>query len=283
MNEIQLETGDGTVVSACEFGHGDAAVLIAGATGVPQRFYRRFAEHLAQQGLRVMTMDYRGIGLSRNVSSPDFTMRTWAEQDLDAAIRHLAEGSRAVAVIGHSFGGQALGLCPSNQAVCALLGVSAQSGHWRLWDWPESVWMWSMMHLVLPAVLAVRRDVPSGLMGPDPLPGGVAREWSRWCRGPHYIADAAGNPLREGFSRWTGQARFLEIADDRRYAPPRAVAELAGFYRQASTEIQRREPGDWGVKHAGHFGFFRPAAQRGWDEAATWLVAQLNNAAASAA
>lgn len=40
-------------------------VLIAGATDVPQQFYRGFAAWLAAHGHDVLTFDYRGIGLSR--------------------------------------------------------------------------------------------------------------------------------------------------------------------------------------------------------------------------
>ena len=36
-----------------------AQLLIAGATGVPQGFYRRFAEHAASRGFNTMTLDYR--------------------------------------------------------------------------------------------------------------------------------------------------------------------------------------------------------------------------------
>lgn len=278
MKCIQLVTHDGAPLVATEFGHGERAILLAGATGVPQRFYTRFAQHLAGRGLRVLTLDYRGIGQSRAEVPPPDSMRSWAEDDLDAAIRYLRDTSAAVAVVGHSFGGQALGLCPSNAAVCALLGVSAQSGHWRLWDGIDRAWMWTMMHVVLPAILTVRRDVPGGVLGPDPLPGAVAREWARWCRGPHYIADATGQPLRDGFAQWTGQARLYEISDDHRYAPPRAVAELASFYARARVEIQRRTPQDWGVDRLGHFDFFRPTARAGWDEAADWLTSQLDQA-----
>lgn len=280
MNSLQLTTRDGRALAACEYGHGPRAVLIAGATGVPQRFYARFAQHLATRGLRVLTLDYNGIGQSRATNASPRGMRSWAEEDLDAGIGHLRGATPAIAVIGHSFGGQALGLCPSNAAVCALVGISAQSGQWRLWDGRHRLWMWAMMHLVLPGVLAVRTDVPGGLLGPDPLPGPVVREWTRWCRGPHYITDEQGQPLRAGFAGWTGSARFYEITDDARYAPPRAVAELASFYARAEVEILRRQPQDWGVDRLGHFDFFRPAARAGWDEVADWLTPQLDAALA---
>ena len=38
------------------------AVLIGGATAVPQRFYARYAQWLATQGLTVLSFDSRGTG-----------------------------------------------------------------------------------------------------------------------------------------------------------------------------------------------------------------------------
>lgn len=275
MSTFQLTTRDGTALAATEFGSGSAWVIIAGATGVPQRFYARFAAFLAERGVSVLTFDYRGIGASRHAPLGPFGMTTWAEQDLAAAIDHAGDRGTTTAVLGHSFGGQALGLCPNNTRVQALLGLSAQSGHWRLWDWPHKARMWTMMHIVLPGMLVARGNIPAGLFGADPLPGGVAREWARWCRGPHYIADRDGQPVRDGFKRWQGRARFYQISDDCQYGPPRAVRELAAFYANADCEIATRSPADWGVSRVGHFDFFRPAVEHGWREAADWLSAAL--------
>ena len=131
------------------------------------------------------------------------------------------------------------------------------------------------MHLVLPGLTATVGDIPAGLLGKDPLPRQVARQWAGWCRGPHYMSDAQGRPLREGFARWTGAARLWHITDDPMYAPRPAVEALAGFYGNARVEVLSRAPRDWGVDAIGHFGFFRPAVRAGWDEVIGWLRAEL--------
>ena len=41
-----------------------ANIIVASATGVPQQFYRRFAEYTVALGYQVLTFDYRGVGLS---------------------------------------------------------------------------------------------------------------------------------------------------------------------------------------------------------------------------
>ena len=119
------------------------AVLINSATAVPRKIYRAFATYLAEQGGTVLTYDYRGIGGSRPASLRGFQvrMRDWAALDVAGAIDHM----RAVwpklplAVVGHSFGGQAAGLAPNNSEISRALFVAAQAGYWRLFHSPESI------------------------------------------------------------------------------------------------------------------------------------------------
>ena len=281
MQTLTLHCADGVQLAAdwhiAEQAMG--TVVIGAATGVRKRFYADFAAHLALAGLNVLTFDYRGIGASREAAPPgSFDMRTWAEQDLVAAIDAAGEQANGlrIAMVGHSFGGQALGLASNNSDVSALVGVSAQSGHWRNWHGIHRYKMWATMHLVLPAVSAVTGDLPAGMIGKDPLPERVARQWASWCRGPHYMHDAAGAPLRDGFARWQGRARLYHLTDDPMYAPRPAVEELASFHAKAQVEVVSRSPADWGAKRLEHFGFFRPQAQAGWDEVAAWLLEQLS-------
>ncbi len=90
-------------------------LIVAGATGVPQRFYSRFAQFAADQGLEVWTLDYRGIGLSRPERLQDLRMNylDWARLDLAALLDHVARmGNEPIWMVGHSYGGHAFGILP---------------------------------------------------------------------------------------------------------------------------------------------------------------------------
>ena len=81
-----LVAADGYRLTALRYpaqGEPVAHLVVAGATGVPQGFYRRFAQHAAAQGFHVLTLDYRGIGLSRPESLRGFRMDylDWARLD----------------------------------------------------------------------------------------------------------------------------------------------------------------------------------------------------------
>ena len=65
---ITLHTADGYALQARKYAATTALkghLIMAGATGVPQLFYRNFALFAAQNGYTTMTLDYRGIGLSK--------------------------------------------------------------------------------------------------------------------------------------------------------------------------------------------------------------------------
>ena len=74
---LTLTTRDGYALQALRYpatgplrGH----LVVAGATGVPQLFYKNFALFAAQHGYTTLTVDYRGIGLSKPAELRGFEM-----------------------------------------------------------------------------------------------------------------------------------------------------------------------------------------------------------------
>src|SRR6195952_2505359 len=107
------------------------AILINSATAVPRKMYNGFASYLAGRGCAVLTYDYRGTGDSRPKSLSGFqaTMSDWAALDRSAAVDwRRARYAMPLGFVGHSFGGQALGLIPNNVEVSRALLIAAQAG-----------------------------------------------------------------------------------------------------------------------------------------------------------
>jgi predicted alpha/beta hydrolase len=109
-------------------------LIVAGATGVPQRFYQRFARYISQRGFTVLTLDYRGIGESRQSSLKGFQadFLDWAGLDLAAAVDEMTSESVPLYMVGHSFGGQALGLLPNHHLIKGHYTFAVGAG-WHGW------------------------------------------------------------------------------------------------------------------------------------------------------
>src|SRR5918997_3735981 len=117
MPDLDIPAADGFSLAATLFGDdggsAERVVLVAPATGVRRRLYRAFAEFLAGEGFDVVTWDWRGTGDSRppSLRGVEATMRDWGQRDLAGVIDWAATRYAAarLSVVGHSFGGQAVG------------------------------------------------------------------------------------------------------------------------------------------------------------------------------
>src|SRR5512142_76942 len=94
---LAIPARDGFPLAADLFlpaGEPRAAALLAPAMGVPRAFYAAFAGHLAEQGIAALTVDYRGIGGSREGAGTlrgfRAALHDWAELDLAGALDALA-------------------------------------------------------------------------------------------------------------------------------------------------------------------------------------------------
>jgi predicted alpha/beta hydrolase len=238
---------------------GAPAVLIGSATAVTRSYYRDFAETLTGHGFCVFTFDYRGVGdsLSRPLRQMDAGLSDWGRLDLPAAVDWVRQWApdAPLLYVGHSVGGQLLGLIDNNLAFSAVALVASQSGDYRLWPLHKRPILRSWYN----SIAAVSRQMgymPGWLLGQKMnLPQGVGEEWARWglAKGyyPSFTPDA-----RSGFSRLRAPVLALSFDDDR-YAPQNAVAELLSWV--GSTDIDHRH---LKAKHlpggrVGHFGFFK--------------------------
>src|SRR5204863_1385945 len=119
----------------------------------------------ASRGFTVLTFDYRGIGRSLDgpVRRVRARMQDWALLDAAAAFAFL--GAKPIQVVGHSFGGQALGLLPDPGRITAALVVGAQSRYWRNWPPLGRAWMWPATHIGLPEVARLLGYFPGSVVG----------------------------------------------------------------------------------------------------------------------
>jgi predicted alpha/beta hydrolase len=272
-----LSARDGSPLAGTLYPHSGAelgaVVLVSAATGARQRYYSRFAAFLAARGLPTVTYDYRGIGGSRPESLVGFEARLqdWGELDLAGAIATVRERfpGRRLLLVGHSMGGQLLGLADNARDVTALLTVGSGSGYYRLF--PHRLRMALNWRVLAPVLVRTFGLLPGWAGTVEDLPAGVASQWARWCLSPDYLMSEGGEARRGAYASLDLPLRAYSFTDDP-IASPEAVRHLLSFHTGARVEHRLLSPEQVG-RPIGHFGFFRESF-RGllWAEAAEWLA-----------
>jgi predicted alpha/beta hydrolase len=273
---LRVSATDGYALGARKYGEQGAGpyVVIAGATAVKQAFYARFSAWLSLRGFTVLSFDYRGVGESRpeRLRGFDARLRDWGQRDLEGVLRFALDdrGDRPLHLIGHSVGGQLLGLAESSRHLQRVVTVASQSGYWGHWRGVSALHKAAVWYGLLPVLGTALGYVPGRFGLGEDLPRGVALEWARWCRHPDYLF---GDGLSaEGFERLHAEVLAFSVADDD-YAPHQAVDWLHARYVNADVERVHLSAKALGVRSIGHFGVFRSALQDSvWPELASFLA-----------
>lgn len=276
--KISLSCTDGFVLAADYFPapQNQGAVLIAPALGVPRRIYSAFARYLAERGLSVLTLDYRGTGDSVQgpVRGKDMRMADWGQLDIEAALGWLQreQAARKLFLIGHSAGGQLPGLAAASEQLAAMIFVGASRPRLDYYPLRDRIGPGLLWKILIP-LFSGRRDMyPSKRLGFSSVDvaTGVMREWAAWAGGPAYL-------FSPEFKLDTARYRQLALPIlsycflDDAYAPPAAVNALLEEYSAA--QITRREIPRPARGQIGHFGYFRDTHRDTlWKESADWLL-----------
>ncbi|WP_291685838.1 alpha/beta fold hydrolase [Bradyrhizobium sp.] len=287
IDDITFPAADGYLLTASLFlprGAKRHAVLINSATAVPRKIYRGFAGYLAGRGCAVLTYDYRGVGDSRQKALVGYnqpkslvgfkaSMSDWAALDITAAVAWMRERYHSLPLnyVGHSFGGQALGLLANNAEVSRALLIAAQAGYWKLMASPERYRIYAMLNFIGTPLTRLLGYAPGWSGIGEDLPRDVFLQWVDWVMHKRYLFDDPKLSGLKNFPKFHGAMRALTLSDDP-WATRPAVELLCSGFTSITPEILTIAPADAGVAKIGHLGFFRPE-HRGtlWRGAAEWI------------
>ena len=277
---LALHAADGYPLQATAYspaGIPQGRLIVAGATGVPQRFYARFARYAAEQGIAVWTLDYRGIGLSRPGTLRGFRMDylDWARLDLAALLAHVdAQGEGPLWMVGHSFGGHAIGLLPAHQRIRRIVTFATGAG-WHGWMPPlERLRVRFLWRVIGPLLVGASGYLSWSRLGMgEDLPRDLFLQWRRWCQWPRYFFEDPELPgLAAQFAEVRTPIRAVNAVDDR-WAPPASRDAFMAHYRNAEVDLVTLDPRALGLRDIGHMGYFRPHAMALWADTLAWLGA----------
>jgi predicted alpha/beta hydrolase len=280
IDDIKFQGVDGYSLAATLFmprGPRQQAILISSATAVPRKIYAAFATYLAGRGNVVVTYDYRGIGGSKPATLKGFTtsMSDWAAHDVTGAVTYMRARwpTMRLNYVGHSFGGQALGLLPNNNHVSRALFVAGQAAYWGLMTGNERYRVYALMNYIGKPITQIMGYAPGKLGIGEDLPKGVFLEWTKWVNYKRYMFDDPTLKTLANFTHYRGALRALSFTDDP-WAPIAAVELLCSGFTATKPNVVSIAPKDVGAEKIGHLGFFRPENRDLlWKDAADWLLA----------
>jgi predicted alpha/beta hydrolase len=244
---------------------------------VPQQFYFRFAAAMAREGYDVYTFDDRGSGESLAAEGRPWKHRLvdWAELDLPAVIGacHERRPGHRLFVVGHSMGGQLVGLTRHVHGLDGVVTVSATAAYWGHWTrttrygllaWYATIPLWTRAFRSIPASrLGLGADTEAQLM----------RDWAAWGRHPDYFLGAPFDGRSE-MARYRGRVLAFSFTDDRHVSCRAPVDALHRHYEKAEVTRRHLHPEEVGAARVGHFGYFRAeAGPRLWQQTIEWMEA----------
>ncbi|MEV0894589.1 alpha/beta fold hydrolase [Promicromonospora sp. MEB111] len=244
-------------------------VAIAPAMAMPMRFYRHTAVWLAERGFAVLTFSYRGSEpeLYGPLRDSTVTALDWYH-DAEAAAAHARARADADGVpltwVGHSFGGQSLGFL-ADVGVDRCVMVTSGTG-WRGKAAPTiRTWSPLLWRVIAPTATALVGYYPGRrLRILDDLPGGVMRQWGRWCLHPDYLFSELPE-LRDRFAKVETPVAALWTADDELISPE-SIRYWSREFPGTEVELVEMRAADHGLTRIGHSGFFRPKRAVLWEK-----------------
>lgn len=271
-----LRTRDGQFIRLTQFlppnGAPERVVVVGPGAGVEQARYRAFAEYCAASGCAAITFDYRGIGHSGNGHIGHFhaTLRQWANQDLDAVLRHAHNTfpKLELVFVGHCISGEIAGIAPAGEYIHRMVLVSSALSCWRLWPHRSQLRI-LLMKLLTPLLVWWYGFFPGRrLRFLHDLPRGVILELSNWCNRPNGLFDVFPD---NNYRKMKIPLLAYSFTDDW-FSPPRAVAALLGHFSNAQPRWEHLDPAGIGLKKVGHDGFFDPACAPLWEQMLAWCT-----------
>jgi predicted alpha/beta hydrolase len=272
---LTLKCQDGYTLSARFYAAAteskNAPILICPATGITKQFYHHFSCWLQAQGYTVLVFDFRGIGesLTGPLKYSKASIVQWGQLDIPAAIDSLLARTQAekVILLGHSAGGQLLGIVPNYAKVEKVVAIAGSTGHVKGLKGRTRLLAPVMFKIIFPLARISTGYGPTQVIGMgENLPKDVAREWAQFCSQPGYVLNAIGKkvaPTQDYHTRITCPVTSIWASDDE-IATPANVKDLLRLYPQAQTEMIELKPQEYGHKSIGHMLMFKKSHQNLW-------------------
>lgn len=278
---IIVECADGYELSATLYSpttNNDVkhALMFAPATGIKRGFYDAIAKHFANLGCGVITFDNRGIADSLHGSAKDSkaTIRDWGYLDMPAVLDSLGAHfpNAKYHLVGHSAGGQLVGLMHNHSKLSSMFNVACSSGQLSNLSPFFKLKAHFFMNGFMPLSNAIFGCANNQWFGMgEPLPKQVSKEWTTWCNGAGYVETAFGTTVKQHWYDCVDCPAYWINASDDEIANDTNVADMMRVYTKQPQKRLHLVPKEHNLKEIGHMKFFSRKSKALWKLLEDWL------------
>lgn len=277
--EIKIKCADGFDLAATIYRpqHSQAAIMIAPATGIKRRFYNSFATYLAANNYTVICFDNRGIGdsIAGDINRHNPSLINWGKLDMTAVLEYLKLNcpQQTYHLIGHSAGGQLVGLMDNALEIKSIFNFASSSGSLRNMQYPFKLSAGFFLNLFVPlSNLFFAQTNSQWLKMGEPLPKKVAQQWQKWCSAKGYVETDFDTKIKHHYYYQISCPSMWLHASDDKIANLANVKDMVRVYTQSSASITTLNKQDMPHQTLGHMGFFSSKNKQLWSHASQWLA-----------
>lgn len=252
------------------------AVLIGPATGIKRQFYKNFAQYLAEHDYAVITFDNRGIGesLKGDIKANNSSLQCWGEKDMPAVLDYLKAcfPHTKYHLVGHSAGGQLIGLMHNALDISSMFNVASSSGQLRNMKPQHKLKAHFFMNFFIPLSNTLFGYTKSQWVGMgEPLPKHVAKQWQTWCNGQGYVKTAFGKTVDSHLYDDIDIPSMWINAPDDFIANNENVNDMLSVFTKMDAKTLTLTSEEYGLREIGHMKFFSKKSKVLWQHTIDWL------------
>jgi len=234
------------------------------------------ATFLAESGYGVICFNNRGIGDSKTVDikHSNTSKIDWGRLDMTAVFNQLKVEfpNHKYHLIGHSAGGQLVGLMDNALELSSIFNYACSSGCLSNMSYPFKFQAHFFMNFFIPMSNLLFGKTNSHWVGMgEALPKQVANQWRKWCNGKGYLETDFGKAIQEHYyydldipSKW------LHAVDDQ-IANLKNVKDMMRVFTKSKKSLVSLNPKKLNIKEIGHMKFFSSKNKILWVYVLDWL------------
>ncbi len=233
-------------------------LIINNGARVVHHKYDCFAKFVCSKNINVITYDYTDVGICKNSLKKSKTSITnWMNLDLKKIVDYIttSDQNAIIFLLGHSLGGQIIGLFEDYHRINGIILVATQTGYWKFWPFPLNIINYLTWSAYIPIVLKIHHFLPKATdQNSADMPKNAAYEWAKWCKSKNYLFEHIPE-TKQYYDKIICPLFSISFENDI-YATKKAVNWITRKY--VNTQIHRKHYSSKEMKY-GHSAAFEPS------------------------